>query len=112
MKISLITFGAVAVAAITLNLNASAASLAPRAAGNQIIHTAGAGNDVNLGVPASASTDFAAPRPAGNKIVTTAVVNTAVNPATRCSASMTASPRAVQACASNPAMPCCHTAAR
>jgi len=107
-RISLITLGAVAVAAITLNLNASGALLSPRAAGNEIIHTAGTNNDVNLVVLGLTSTEYAAPRLAGNKVVAVAGTNKEVNPATLCSQNMIASPKAVQTCAMNPAnMPCC-----
>jgi len=111
---SLITLGAVAVAAITLNLNASAALLSPRAAGNEIIHTAGTNNDVNLVALGLTSTEYAAPRLAGNKVVTVAGSNLAVNPSTLCSQNMTASPKAIQACAANPLapMPCCTVAAK
>jgi hypothetical protein len=106
---SLITLGAVAVTAITLNINASGALLSPRAAGNEIIHTAGTNNDVNLVALGLTSTEYAAPRLAGNKAVTVTGVNTAVNPSTLCSQNMTASPKAIQTCAVNPLapMPCC-----
>ena len=44
----LITLGAAAFAAITINATASDALLSPRAAGNQIQHVSGTANDVNL----------------------------------------------------------------
>jgi hypothetical protein len=110
----LITLGAVTVAAITLNLNASAALLSPRAAGSEIIRTAGTNNDVNLVALGLTSTEYASPRLAGNKVVTAASTSSAVNPSTLCSQNMTASPKAIQACAANPLapMPCCTVAAK
>lgn len=111
---SLITLSVVAVAAITLNLNASAALLSPRAAGNEIVHTVGTNNGVNLVGLGLTSTEYAAPRLAGNRVVTAAGTSSAVNPSTLCSTSMTASPKAIQACAANPSvpMPCCKVAAK
>ena len=108
----LIALGAVTVAAITLNFNASAALLSPRAVGNQIIHTTGQSNNVDLVALGLTPTEYAAPRLVGNK-AGTAAANAAVNPATLCSRNMTASPKAVQACAANPsAMPCCAAMAK
>ena len=43
----LLTIGAVALTAITINATASDALLSPRAAGNQIKHVSGTNNDVN-----------------------------------------------------------------
>lgn len=111
---SLITLGAVIVAAITVNLNASAALLSPRAAGNEIIHTAGKNNDVDLVALGLTSNEYAAPRLAGGAVVKVDGSISAVNPSTLCSARMIASPKAVQACASLPSaqMPCCNVTAR
>ena len=106
----LLTIGAVALTAITINATASDALLSPRAAGNQIKHVSGTNNDVNLvnttGVTLS-------PRAAANRIVTVAGTSSGVNPATFCSQHMTgSSPKAIQACAANPlaSMACCAVA--
>ncbi|HEV2328146.1 MAG TPA: hypothetical protein VGY56_05075 [Verrucomicrobiae bacterium] len=116
MKIrnNLITLGAVAAAALTLSFSASGALLSPRAAGNQIIRTAGTNNDPNLVAFGLTSAEYTAPRLAANKIVTTAGVRTAINPSTLCTRNMTASPKVVQACAASPsaAMACCAAMAR
>lgn len=111
---SLITLGAVIVAAITVNLNASAALLSPRATGNAIIHTAGTSNDVNLVARGLTPNEYAAPRLAGSEVVKVDGSISAANPATLCSARMIAPPKAIQACASLPSaqMPCCNVAAR
>jgi len=97
----LITIGAAAFAAITINVTASDALLSPRAPGGT-----GAAN------LASPSTATISPRAAGNQIVTVAGQSNDVNPATQCSRNMTgSSPKAIQACAANPAgMACCAAA--
>jgi hypothetical protein len=109
---SLITLGAVTVAAITLNFTASAALLSPRATGNQNVHTTGKGSDVNLVALGLTPTAYAAPRLAGNKALAAVGANTEVNPATLCAGRMTALPKAIQACAANASMPmsCCAVA--
>ncbi len=105
----LLTLGAAAFAAITINATASNALLSPRAAGNQIQQVSSAANTVN---PANTGITVS-PRAAGNQIATVASVSNEVNPATQCSRNMTASPKAIQACAANPAnMPCCAVAAK
>lgn len=111
---SLVTLGAVAAATLALSLNTSAALLSPRATGNQIIRIAGTNNDPNLVAFGLTPTEYAAPRLAGNEAATTSGVETAVNPSTLCSRNMTASPKAVQACAANlsAAMPCCAAMAK
>jgi hypothetical protein len=105
----LITLGATALAVTTLNLNASGALFSPRAAGNEIIHVAGTNSDPNLVAFGLTSAEYASPREAGNKAVVIAGTNKEVNPAALCSHYMTASPKAIQACAANPSapMPCC-----
>jgi len=105
----LLTIGAAALTAITFNVTAADALLTPRAAGNQIKTVAGFNNDVNLvnttGVTVS-------PRALGNQIKTVADTNNDVNPATLCAKNMLGSPKAIQACAANPAgMACCIGAA-
>jgi hypothetical protein len=105
----LITRGAAAFAAITINATASAALLSPRAAGNQIQQVSSTANAVN---PAKTAGITVSPRAAGNQIATVAGVANEVNPATQCSRNMTgSSPKAIQVCAANPAnMPCCAVA--
>jgi len=102
----LITIGAVALTALTINLNASGALLSPRAAGNQIKTASTA-----IASPNSATENQSAavsPRTLGNQTTTVAGAANDVNPAIACR-NMTASPKAIQACAANPtaAMPCC-----
>ena len=111
---SLVALGAVALAAVTLNLNASAALLSPRATGNEVIHTSGQNNDVNMVALGLTPTEYASPRLAGNKVAKVDSASTAVNPSMRCSANMTAPPKVVQSCAANPSgpMPCCNVAAK
>jgi hypothetical protein len=105
----LITIGAAAFAAITINVTASDALLSPRAAGGQSQQVSGTTGAANL---ASPSTATISPRAAGNQIVTVAGQSNDVNPATQCSRNMTgSSPKAIQACAANPAgMACCAAA--
>jgi hypothetical protein len=110
----LIVLGAAAVAVITLNLNASAALLSPRAAGNQIVHTPGVANDPNLvaeNVYASSDGSVLSPRAASAQSTKASDVSN-VNPTLACAQKMTASPKLIQACAANPAnMPCCNSSA-
>jgi hypothetical protein len=102
----LITLGAAAFAAITINATASDALLSPRAAGNQIQQVSSTGNAMN---PAKTAGITVSPRAAGSQIASVTGVANEVNPATQCSRNMTgSSPKAIQACAANPAnMPCC-----
>jgi len=51
------------------------------------------------------------PHAAANQIQTVPTVANDVNPALACRKMMTASPKAIQACESNPAMPGCNTVA-
>jgi ATP-dependent exoDNAse (exonuclease V) alpha subunit len=107
MKTLLLALSAVALTAITFNATASDALLSPRAAGNQITAVSSTANNVNL-----AAVDrgiVISPRAATGKLTTVAGTTKEINPATKCSMNMTASPKAVQACAANSAaaMPCC-----
>ena len=114
-KSILITLSSVALTAITTNAFAdSGALLSPRAAGNQIIHTAGTSGDSDLVMLRQTSSEYATPRLAGNVVVKVDGTDSAVNPSTLCSRYMTASPKAIQACAANPSapMPCCNVAAK
>ena len=104
----LITLGAAAFAAITINATASDANLSPRAAGNQIQHVSGTANDANL---ATASTATISPRTAGNQIVTVAGQSNEVNPAVACGKNMNGSPKAVAECTSHTTMPACNPVA-
>ena len=106
----LLTIGAVALTAITINATANDALLSPRAAGNQIKYVSGTNNDVNL---VNTTGITLSPRAAANQIAKVAGTNNDVNPALACAKNMTgSSPKAIQACASNPLapMPCCAVA--
>jgi hypothetical protein len=101
----LITIGAAAFAAITINAAASDALLSPRAAGNQIKHVSGTANDVNL---VNTTGIAASPRATGNQIAAVAGTSSEVNPAAMCAKNMPGSPRAIQACVEHPGtMPGC-----
>jgi len=104
----LITLGAAAFAAITINATASDALLSPRAAGNQVTHVSGTANDVNL-VNTTGTT--VSPRAAGSQIATVAGQSNEVNPAVACAKNMNGSPKAVAECTSHTTMPACKTAA-
>ena len=104
----LITLGAAAFAAITINATASDALLSPRAAGNQIKQVSGTANDVNL-VGANRAT--ISPRAVSNQIKTVAGTSNDVNPAIACAKSMNGSPKAVAECVSHTTMPGCQTVA-
>lgn len=99
----LITLGAAAFVAITINATASDALLSPRAAGNQITHASGTAN-VNL-VNTTATT--VSPRAAGNQIATVAGQSNEVNPAVACAKNMNGTPRTIQACVEHTTMPAC-----
>jgi hypothetical protein len=104
----LITLGAAAFAAITINATASDALLSPRAAANQIQHVSGTANDVNL---VNTTGITVSPRAAGNQIATVAGQLNEVNPSIACAKNMTASPKAVQACIESGTMSGCKTVA-
>ena len=98
----LLTTVAAALAVITLNVKAGTTVLSPRAAGNQSIVASG----ITAVQPVSA-TQSVSPRVLGNQIVTVASVVNDVNPTIACR-NMIASPKAIQACASNSNMPGCN----
>jgi hypothetical protein len=108
-RILLATIGVAALAAITLNVNASDALLSPRAQGNQIKVAPAVAGDRNLVAANQGST--VSPRSLGNQTLTVASVANDVNPVMECH-KMIASPKAIQACAANPAgmSGCCKTA--
>ena len=104
---SLLTIGAVALAAITLKVAAGDAQFSPRTAGNRIKTVSGTANDLNL---AAAQTAAISPRAAGNQIKTVAGTASDVNPATTCARNMLGTPKAVQACVEHSTMPGCMSA--
>jgi len=99
-----ITLGAAAFAAITINATASDSLLSPRAAGNQIQQVSGTISDVNL---VNANTATVSPRAAGNQIVNVAGQSNEVNPAVACAKNMNGTPRSVAECTSHTTMPAC-----
>lgn len=105
MKNLLLTIGAVALTAMTINATASDSLVSPRAAGNQIKQVSGTHNDVNLvntmGITLS-------PRAAGNQLTSATGTNNDVNPAIACAQSMNGTPRAVAECISHTTMPACN----
>ena len=102
----LLTIGAAAFAAITINATASDTLLSPRAAGNQIAHASGTANAVTPTATATIS-----PRAAGNQIVTVAGQSNEVNPAVACAKNMNGTPKAVAECTSHTTMPACNPVA-
>jgi len=106
IRILLVTIGAAALAAITLNVSASDTLLSPRATGNQIKTVPG----IAAAQPAPAAQSVS-PRALGNQTTTVASVANDVNPVMECH-KMIASPKAIQACAANPAgmSGCCKAA--
>lgn len=105
IRILLTTIGATALAAITFNVNAGTTLLSPRDAGNQIKVASG----VTAAQPAPVAQSVS-PRAFGNQTTTVASVANDVNPIVECQ-KMIASPKAIQACAANPAgmSGCCKT---
>jgi len=105
-RILLTTIGAAALAAITLNVNAGTATLlSPRDAGNQIKVAPGV-----TAVQPAPVVQSVSPRALDNQPLTVASVANDANPVMECH-KMTASPKAIQACAANPAgmSGCCKT---
>ncbi|MBU6411287.1 MAG: hypothetical protein KGR98_12955, partial [Verrucomicrobia bacterium] len=91
----LITIGAAALAAITINATAADALLSPRAAGNQIKHVSGFSNDPNLVAAnrnVSSTGALLSPRAASVQIKTVPGVANDVNPALMCIRNMVGSP--------------------
>ena len=99
----LLTIGVATLTAITLNAGAYDIARSPRAQANQIKTVSG-----TTVAQAAQTTGIAlSPRAAANQSTTVATVVNDVNPALACRKMMTASPKAIQACESNPAMPGC-----
>ena len=107
IRILLTTIGVAALAAITLNVNASDTLLSPRSQGNQIKAVSGI-----TAAPSANTVQTVSPRALGNQTTTVASVANDVNPVMECH-KMVASPKAIQACAANPAgmSGCCKAAA-
>lgn len=105
MKIQiLLAVGTITLAFTTANAGAVDALLSPRAAGNVIQHVPITANDVMV----NAGTTMAlSPRAIANQINTVPTVPNDANLALMCRQVMTASPRAINICEANPAMPCC-----
>jgi len=99
----LITIGAATLTAITINAGAYDIALSPRAAANQIKTVPG----TTVAQAAPATGIALSPRAAANQTPTVASVANDVNPALACRKMMTGSPKAVQVCSDNPAMPGC-----
>lgn len=109
-RILLSIIGAAALAAITLNANASDTRLTPRATGNQSKHVSAVSNNPNPVNPTGLV--IVAPRAAGNQAVTVTGISTEVTPAMACARIMTGSPKTIQACVEHPAtMPGCNSTA-
>ena len=106
-KSLLLTVAVATLATIAINASANDVALSPRAAANQIKTVPGI-----AAVPSAPTTGVAqSPRGTANQIQTVPNVANDVNPALACRKMMTASPKAIQACESNPAMPGCNTVA-
>jgi hypothetical protein len=101
----LLSIGVATLTAITINAGAYDIALSPRAAANQIKTVPG--TTVAQAAPATAIA--LSPRAAANQSTTVTGMANDRNPALACRNAMTGSPKAVQACASNPAMPGCKT---
>jgi len=102
----LLSIGVATLTAITINAGAYDIALSPRAAANQIKTVPG----TTVAQAAPATGIALSPRAAANQGTTVASVANDVNPALACRKMMTASPKAIQACESNPAMPGCQAA--
>jgi hypothetical protein len=106
-RILLTTIGVAALAAITININASDALLSPRAQGNQIKVAPAVAADRNLVAENQGAT--VSPRAQGNQTKTVASVANDVNPTMACARNMKGSPKAIQACVEHPGtMPGCN----
>jgi hypothetical protein len=103
----LLSIGVATLTAITISAIAGDIALSPRAAANQI--KTGPGIAVAQAAPATGSA--LSPRAAANQTPTVAGGANDVNPAMNCRHDMAASPKAIQACESNPVMPCCKSTA-
>jgi hypothetical protein len=105
MKIqTLLALGTITMAFAAINVPAADVLLSPRAAANVIQHASGIAHDAT----AKADTTIAlSPRAAASEINSAPTVANDFNMALNCRKVMTASPRAINACEANPAMPCC-----
>lgn len=103
----LLSIGVATLTAITINAGAYDIALSPRAAANQIKTVPG----TTVAQAAPATGIALSPRAAASQIQTVPTVANDVNPALACRKMMTASPKAIQACEANPAMPGCNTVA-
>jgi len=101
----LLSIGVAALTTITLSAIAGDIALSPRAAANQIQTVPG--TTVAQAAPATAIA--LSPRAAANQSTTVTGIAHDRNPALACRNMMTGSPKAVQACSDNPAMPGCKT---
>ncbi len=99
----LLTIGVATLTAITINAGAYDIALSPRAAANQIKTVPG----TTVAQAAPATGIALSPRAAANQSTTVTGVASDRNPALDCRNTMTGSPKAVQACSDNPAMPGC-----
>jgi hypothetical protein len=93
--------------AVTINAGAYDIALSPRAAASQIK----TGPGITAAQAAPATGIALSPRAAANQGTTVTDVANDRNPAMNCRHDMAASPKAIQACESNPVMPCCKSTA-
>ncbi len=103
----LITLGAAAFAAITINATASAPAFAPR---RRQPDQAGLWHRQRR-EPVGANTATVSPRAVSNQIKTVAGTSNDVNPAIACAKNMNGTPKAVSECLSHTTMPGCQTVA-
>jgi hypothetical protein len=109
-KVLLTTIGMAVLATFTLNVrafdyvNADGIALSPRAKDNQIKVVLGY-TAVQPAQPAAATGIALSQRAAANQIKVVPTVANDVNPALACRNMMTASPKAIEACSENAAMP-------
>ena len=106
MKNLLLTIGAVALTAMTINAAASDALLSPRAAASQIRQVPGTNSDPHL--VNTTGILLVSPRAAGNQIAAVAGTSNDVNPAIACAKNMNGTPKAVAECISHTTMPACN----
>ena len=102
----LLSIGVATLTAITINAGAYDIALSPRAAANQIQTVPGTA----VAQAAPVTTIALSPRATANQSTTVTGVANDVNPALACRNAMSGSPKAVQVCSDNPAMPGCKTA--
>lgn len=106
MKTKVLLLGAV-VTAFAYSSFASDAFLSPRAKDSQIKVVTSSANTQGGTITYVTSTTQLSPRAADNQIKRVNGTNNDVNPYLACQKMMTGSPKAVQVCADNPAMPLC-----